>query len=151
MRYRLRTLLIAVLLLAVLANAIASERRASKQVLELDAAVLAALEKLNPEVSERFDIDYLNEPINKLLVYNMLTAKSGGTFLSGPRRILRTLQPGDQADVSIKIEAPWYFFSYRTPEILIDFSSSRGNRWLAKRLEAELFASDGVKPRVSTP
>ena len=61
MRFRLRTLLIAVLLCAILANAIASERYASKEVSELDVALVTSLKKLNPEVSERFDIDYLND------------------------------------------------------------------------------------------
>ena len=144
MRYRLATLLIAVTLCAILANAIASERKASQQVLELNAAVVTALEKLNPEVTERFDIDYLNESSNMLYVYNMTIARSGGSFLDGPRRIIRTLEPGRQAEVTIEIEAPSYFPSYGTPKISIDYSPSRGNQWLAKKLKAELIANGAL-------
>ena len=148
MRYRLRTLLVAIVLCAIIANAIASERNATKQVIQLDAAVMIALAKLNPEVSERFDVDYLNDSDDELSSYlfrgNVVTA-SVSDVLFGPRKIDRVIQVEDQAEIVIRIAAPWYCLWSGTPEISIDFSPSRGNRWLAERLEAELKANTNTR------
>jgi len=84
LRYKLRTLLIIVILCAVLANAIGAERNASKQVVELDAAVMTALERISPEVTEYFDVDYLNDSSDGQSCYQI--SRSGpllvGSFLT---------------------------------------------------------------------
>ena len=144
MRYRLRTLLVAIVLCAILANAIASGKNATKQVKQLDAAVMIALAKLNPEVSERFDVDYLFASDEGMSSYNIGSKTSFmwlGGFLPFPPKIERVVHVEEQAEVVIKIESRWYYLWSGTPEISIDFSPSRGNRWLAERLEAELNTS----------
>ena len=154
MRYRLRTLLVAIVLCAIIANAIASERNATKQVIQLDAAVMIALAKLNPEVSERFDVDYLNDSDDELSSYlfrgNIATASVGGV-LSGQRKIERVIRVEDQAAVTVEIKAPWSYLCCGMPEVSIDFSPSRGNQWFARRLASELIAENDFKVRLSTP
>ena len=61
-----------------------------------------------------------------------------GSFLSGPRKIKRVLHVVDHASIEVNIEAPWYYLYSGKPTISIDFSQSRGNQWLAEKLEAEL-------------
>ena len=150
MRYRLRTMLIAVIICAFIANAIASERNASRQVLELDASVMTALKKITPEVSERFDIDYLFAPSDVLSGYSLTrVTHSASSVLTGPRFVLYDIYVDDQASIAVNIEATWYYLNYGKPKILIDFSPSRGNQWLARKLEAELAASVGAQVKTS--
>ena len=118
MRYRLRTLLIAVIICTILANAIASERNASSQVIELDAAVITALKKLNPEVVEHFDIDYLSVPGDDLSCYDIFSVKhSANSLFIGPSWVRRVVCVDDCAAVAINIEAPWYYLYCGSPKI----------------------------------
>ena len=147
MRFRLRTLLIAVIIGAIIANAIASERNASQKVIELDDAVLTTLKSISPEVIERFDIDWMIDPDDDLSCYDFFSVRhSANSLFIGPRWVRRVVCVDDYAEVAINIEAPWYYVYCGNPKISIDFTPSRGNQWLAKKLAAELVAN-GVLDR----
>jgi len=101
---------------------------------------MTALERISPEVTEYFDVDYLNDSSDGQSCYQI--SRSGpllvGSFLTGPHKVHRLLTVGDQAEIAIEIEAPWYYLSCGKPRVALDFSPNRGNEWLAKRLETEL-------------